>query len=164
MRQDFDNNEESRTAVRTQSHHQPLSSSDIFPAFAYSIPGGNRRIAEFDLQAGKYFPVTGSEDAVVADVDEAVREDMLGIAPHELHPADGHLLDLAVIAVVLILEGDILVIHGKDARVSDGHAVGIAGEILQRALRSADRTLCIDHPRLGKALGPNCTRDFSDRG
>ena len=121
-------------------------------------------MAELDLQASKHFPVTGSEDTVVADVDEAEREDVLGIATHELHPGKGYLLDLAVVTVVLILKGDILVIHREDARVSDGHAVGIAGEILQRALRSADRALRIDHPRLGKALGPNCTRDFPDRG
>ena len=148
MREDFDNNKESSTAVRTLSHNQTLSSSDIFPAFASAIPGGNGRMAELDLQAGKHFPVTGSEDTVVADVDEAEREDVLGIATHELHPGKGYLLDLAVVTVVLILKGDILVIHREDARVSDGHAVGIAGEILQRALRSADRTLRIDHPRL----------------
>lgn len=73
---------------------------------------------------------------------------MLGVATHELHPGKGHLFDLTVITVVLILKGDGLVIHYKDARVPDCHAVGISGEILQRAFRSADRALRIDHPRL----------------
>ena len=39
----------------------------------------------------------------MADVDKAVREDVLGIASHELHPGKGYLLDLAFVTVVLIL-------------------------------------------------------------
>ena len=100
----------------------------------------------------------------MADVDEAVRKDVLGVAPHELHPVKGHGLFLAAVAVVLVFEGDALVINGEDAPVTDGDAVGVAGEVLQRALRPTDRALGIDYPRLGEASLPDIIRDGLDCG
>ena len=160
MRYDIYDNEDAHPAVRAESHHQTTSGRDVLPALAAAMRGRYRWIAQFHLQGGEQIPVAGGEDAVVADVDEAVREDVLGVATHELHAVEGHLLDLAAVAVVLILEGDALVIHGEGARVPDGDAVGVAGEVLQGALRTADRALGIDHPGLGEASGTDRIRQL----
>ena len=152
MRDDFYDDEDPHAAVRAEAHHQAACCRDVFPAFTGTVPGSHGRVAQLHLQSRQHLPVAGGQDAVVTDVDEAVREDVLGVAPYELHTAEGHLLDLAVIAVVLILEGDAVITHGADAPVPDGHAVGVAGEVLQRALRPADRRFGIDHPGLGEAF------------
>src|ERR1700722_17262853 len=48
--------------------------------------------------------------------------------------------------VVLPLEGDALVIEREQAAVGDGDPVGVAGEIAQHLLRTAEGALAIDHP------------------
>ena len=161
--QGLDYNEKAHSAVRAESHHKAPCGGDVLPHPAAAVQRHRKRSLQ-SLQSGQHGPVAGSEEAVVPDVDEAVREDVLGVAPHELHPVKCHLLDLAAVPVVLVLEGDAPVADGEDAPVADGHAVGVACKVLQRTFRSADRGLRIHHPRLGEALGADLVRDVRDGG
>lgn len=147
-----------------ESHHEALGGGDVLPALTSPVPGGDRRGAQLRLQSGQHLPVAGGENAVVADMDEAVREDVPGVAPHELHPAERHGLVAAPVLVVLVLEGDRPLIDGEDAPVSDGNAVGVAREVLQRAFGTADRRLGIDHPGLREASGADWRRDLLHGG
>ena len=49
-------------------------------------------------------------------------------------------------AVVLPFEGDASLVAGDQAAVGDGHAVGIARQIGQHRLGSAERALAVDDP------------------
>jgi len=49
-------------------------------------------------------------------------------------------------AVVLPLEGDDLVVAGDEARVGDGHTVGIPGQIFEHGAGTGKRRPGIDHP------------------
>ena len=91
------------TAVRAETHDQATRSRNVLPALSAPVLHRHRRIAQFNLQGGQCLAVAGGEDVVEADVDEAVRKDVLGVAPHELHPVKGHGLFLAAVAVVLVL-------------------------------------------------------------
>ena len=57
-------------------------------------------------------------------------------------------LELVAVAVVLPLEGDHAVFQFEDAPVGDGDAVGVAAEILQDVLGSAEGGFGVDHPFL----------------
>ncbi len=69
-------------------------------------------------------------------------------ASDELRYRQGHgLVSLASLgAVVLPLEGDLLVVEGDETAVGDGDAVGVAGEIGEHGLGSGEGTLGVDHP------------------
>ena len=77
---------------------------------------------------------------------EAVRQGVEQEAADELVGVEGHDLRLAVVAIVLPAEGDVIVGHGDQPRIGDGDAVGVATEIGQHLLRPAERRLCIDDP------------------
>jgi hypothetical protein len=65
----------------------------------------------------------------VADAVEALGQDVHEEASDELRYRQGHgLVSLAALgAVVLPLEGDLVVVEGDEAAVGDGDAVGISG-------------------------------------
>ena len=67
-------------------------------------------------------------------------------AAKELVDIEGkELLGIAV-CVVAIAERDAFAVEGDDARVADGDAVGVVGEIPENLLRSAEGRLAVDDP------------------
>jgi hypothetical protein len=88
------------------------------------------------------------QEAVVANALKTGRHGVLEETADELLGGEGHHLGLVAIAIILPFEGDLAVFQSQEAPVGDGHAVGIAAEILQHVLRSAKRRLSVDHPLL----------------
>src|ERR1700674_3544510 len=88
------------------------------------------------------------EQAVMADAMEAVWQHMDEEAADELAGRERHGLEALapVTAVILPLEGDAVAVAGDQPAVGDGDAVGIARQIGEHRLRSAERFLGIDHP------------------
>ncbi len=88
------------------------------------------------------------EQAVVADAVEAFWRHVDQESADELVRAERHaFVSIAALdAVVLPLEGDAVLIEGDQAAVGDGDAVGIARQIGQHRLGSAERALCVDDP------------------
>ena len=88
------------------------------------------------------------EQAVVADAVKALGQDVEQEAPDELVGAERHdLLPFGTgAAVVLVAEGHPGLVEVEEAAVRDGDAVGVAGEIGQHGLRSAEGALGIDDP------------------
>ena len=66
----------------------------------------------------------------------------------EVRGGDGHHLGLASVTIIFPLEGDLAVLQGQQPAIGDGHAMGVAAEILQHVLRSAKGGLGVDHPFL----------------
>jgi len=86
------------------------------------------------------------EQAVVADAVQAFWHHGNEEAADELEGLERHVL-VAIApldAVVLPPEGDALLVAGDQAAVGDGDAVGVARQIVQQRLRSAERTLGVD--------------------
>ena len=92
--------------------------------------------------------LTAGEQAIVADAVEACGQHVHEKAADELVGGERHhLIAFAPFEpVVLPLEGDALVIEREQAAVGDGDPVGVAGEIAQHLLRTAEGALAIDHP------------------
>jgi len=86
------------------------------------------------------------EEAVVADAMEAVGEGMQQEAADELVDLQGHDLGLVVMAIIFPAEGDLIVVDIDEAAVGDGDAMGVAPEIGQDLLWTAERRLGIDDP------------------
>ncbi len=88
------------------------------------------------------------EQAVVADAVEALGQHVDEEAADELVRCERHgLVALVPFApVVLVLEGDAVVVEGDEAAVGDGDAVGVAGEIGEYGLGSGEGALGVDDP------------------
>ena len=88
------------------------------------------------------------EQAVVADAVQAFWQHVDEEAADELVGGERHGL-VSIVSldpVILPLEGDASLVEGDQTAVGDGHAVGVARQIGQHRLRSAERTLCVDDP------------------
>ena len=103
---------------------------------------------QLSLQCSKDLAVAGSQYSVVTDMNEAVWEDVLGIASDELDTFQCHGLVLATVLVVFILKGDLIIRDFLYASVTDSNSVGIPCKILQCAFGTADRRFGIYHPWL----------------
>src|SRR5215471_7157288 len=117
-------------------------------------PGGLRQqenIPEVAQQLARGMP-----QAVIADLVEAGRQDVLEEAPDELVAGHG-LRALAVGGAVLVAIGHRGVVDGQDAVVGDGDAEGVAGEIVERCLLSLAPWRDVndpgDLPDMGRQVG-----------
>jgi len=95
------------------------------------------------LQSGS---LLGPEEAIVADLLEAVGQDMLQKAADELRGREGGEF-LSFGLAILITKSDLAVLEFEDPVVAEGHAEDIGGEIFQGGLAAADR-LTINDPIL----------------
>lgn len=120
-----------------------------------SLGERNRTIADQftrTSQAGRADAI--AHEPVVADADEPGWEDVKQEAAKELVGIENHdpVGDRAG-GRVAITKGDVLAIEGDDARVADGNAVRVVGQIGEHLRRSAKWRLCVDDPLSGLDLG-----------
>ena len=78
-------------------------------------------------------PLSGTEQAVVTDLDEAWWEDVLEEAPDELFSVEGATLEL-VSGRVLVSESDLAIMKVAEAVVTEGHAKDVRRKILEGLL------------------------------
>ena len=88
--------------------------------------------------------MSGTEQAVVTHLDEAVGEHVLQEAADELSGRDSAVFEL-VSGRLFVSESDVAVCQLGEAVVADGNAKDIRGEILESLLTRADR-FGVDHP------------------
>src|ERR1700722_7397779 len=83
------------------------------------------------------------EQAIVSDAVEAVRQNVDEEAADELVGGERHRLvaGAAVGTIILVPEGDAVLVEGDEPAVGDGDAVGIARQISEHRLGSAERRL-----------------------
>jgi hypothetical protein len=105
-------------------------------------PGGQQLAAKFHL-AGT---MAVGQKAVIADALKTRGQSVLQEAADELVGGHGHHPIFCAITIILPAEGDLAVFHSQQALVGNGHAMGIAGEVLDDVLRSAEGSLGVDDP------------------
>jgi len=86
----------------------------------------------------KLGPLPGAEEAVVAQLGEAVGQDMLKEAADELRGRQGGDL-LGFGLAVLVSKGDLAVFKFEDAIVAEGYPKEIRGQIFEHGLSAAGR-------------------------
>ncbi len=86
--------------------------------------------------------MTGGVKSVVANLDEARRQDVLHEAREQLVSRHGDR------PPVLGAEGDAAFVHRDEALVGDADAVGVAAEVANDLLGSTEGTLGVDDPGL----------------
>ena len=92
--------------------------------------------------------VAVGEQAVMANLDEARRQDVETEAAQELLQRESHRAALAAVGVVFVPEGDRVVgkIQSFQAAVGDGDPVRVAAQVRQDDLRSRKRAFGVDDP------------------
>ena len=82
--------------------------------------------------------------------DEAAGQNVEKEASQELLRGKRHRSLLAAVGIILPAESDLIIVERHEAVIGDGHAMGVAGEVTDDLLRSAERWFGIDHPVLAK--------------
>ena len=90
------------------------------------------------------------EETEEADTDETARERVQQKAPQELLGGECHQTSFAAVDIILPAEGDLAVRESDQPVVGDGDPVGVAGEIMEHMLRSAEGRLGVDNPVLAE--------------
>jgi len=100
--------------------------------------------AEHQAREGECLALGGMVQSEVADLDEALGQDMLEEAAEELGRVECAGA-LALLLAVAVAEADGVIIGLGDGGVGEGDAVEVAGEIAQRLVAGADG-LGVDNP------------------
>jgi hypothetical protein len=82
----------------------------------------------------------------VANADEAGGKHVEEEAAQELLHRQSHQALLVTVPGVSPAEGDLVVLKGEQTVIGDGHAVGVAAEITENLLGTAEGRLTVDHP------------------
>ena len=61
---------------------------------------------------------------------------------------EGHLAFLLAVGVVLLEEGDTVILKGQQAMIGDGDAMGVASQVAEHAVESSERGFGINDPIL----------------
>jgi len=88
------------------------------------------------------------EESEMTDAHQATGQNLQQEAAQELMGGNGHDLLLAAVGIVPPAEGDAVVFKSDEPMVGDGHAMGVAGQVVEVMLRPAERRLGVDHPVL----------------
>ena len=82
----------------------------------------------------------------MADAHESAGDGVQEEATEELRPVQRHGARSVAVGVILVAEGDGLVIHRHQSAIGDGDAVRVTREVLENLLGSAEGRLGVDHP------------------
>ena len=92
------------------------------------------------------------QEADMAHALQAMGNDVQEKAADELVGFQGHGLHAIALASVAVGKVHLAILHIDEAVIGDGHAVGVAAEIVEDVPRSCQRSLGIDDPLLGIEL------------
>lgn len=104
------------------------------------------------LYAAQLLAVAGRENAIVTYSDKVIRQDMKRQQIKERIDVHGHDSVLAPLFVHLVVIGDMSVCNIEYSGIGDGHAIGIAPDVLEHLTDAFGRWLGIYDPRLCKAF------------
>ena len=85
-----------------------------------------------------------SQEAEKADADKAAGQDVEQEAAQELLRIERHHSLLITVGIILPAESNLVTVEGHEAMVGDGYAMGIAGEIAEHMMGTAERWLGVD--------------------
>ena len=93
------------------------------------------------------------QEAEVPQPVEAVRGDVQHQAPQEFHGLERQGAQAVAALVILVAEGHLAVLQGHEPVVGDGHAMGIAGQVLEDVLGVLEGLFRVDDPLLVAHVG-----------
>jgi hypothetical protein len=83
-----------------------------------------------------------------ADADKAAGQDVEQEAAQELLRGERHHSLLIPVGIILPAETNLVMLEGREAMIGDGYTMGIAGEIAEYMVRTAEGGLGVDDPVL----------------
>jgi hypothetical protein len=83
-----------------------------------------------------------------ADADKATRQNVEQEAAQELLRIERHPSFLIPVGIILPAESNLVMFESHEAMVGDGHAMGVAGEIAEHMMGTAEGGLGVDDPVL----------------
>src|ERR1700730_13625136 len=83
-----------------------------------------------------------------ADADKAARQDVEQETAQELLRTERRHSLLISVGIILPVESNLVVLKGHEAMVGEGHAMGVAGEIAEHMMGTAEGRLGVDNPVL----------------
>jgi hypothetical protein len=92
-------------------------------------------------------PAIGQE-AETADADKAAGQDVEQEAAQELLRTECHHSLLITVGIIFPAESNLVMFESHEAVVGDGYAMGVAGEIAEHMMGTAERWLGVDDPVL----------------
>ena len=138
--------------------HYDLDYFDSTPAYraAPATQAYGRRRQRFGRFGSQQLPAlrralataTVGHPSVIADPHQPFRQHVQQKPPDEFGGVQCHLALLAAVRVIFPAEGDLAVLQTDQPVIGDGHAMGVARQIVQHMLRSAERLADIDHPAM----------------
>jgi hypothetical protein len=88
------------------------------------------------------------EEPKRADADQAAGQDVEQEAAQELLRIERHHSLLVPVGIILPTESNLVMFESHEAVVGDGHAMGVAGEITQHMMGTAEGWFGVDDPVL----------------
>jgi hypothetical protein len=85
-----------------------------------------------------------SQEAERADADKAAGQDVEQEAAQELLRIERHHSLLISVGIILPAESNLVMLESHEAMVGDGYTMGIAGEIAEHMMGTAERGLGVD--------------------
>jgi hypothetical protein len=109
---------------------------------------GSRQSEQLARVRNVFGSVAVGEQPIVSDAMEARRQHVDQEAPDELVSRQRHRLVAggALDPIVLVLEGDAVLVGGHQLVIGDRDAVGVARQIAQHLAGPGERLLRVDHP------------------
>ncbi|MGC1648826.1 MAG: hypothetical protein WA741_23655 [Candidatus Sulfotelmatobacter sp.] len=83
-----------------------------------------------------------------ADADKAAGQDVEQEAAQELLRTERHHSLLITVGIILPTESHLVMLESQEAVVGDGHAMGVAGEIAEHMMGTAEGRFGVDDPVL----------------
>lgn len=84
------------------------------------------------------------------DTDKAAGKNVQQETSQELLRGERHHPLLITVGIIFPAEGNLVALEGHQTVVSNGHPMGVAGEIAQHMMGTAERRLGIDDPVLSE--------------
>ena len=100
--------------------------------------------------AGEWHAAGLARKPKLPNADEAFRKHVQQEATSKLIERQGHQLLLVVVSRVAPTKGDLLVGTRYESMVGDGHAMGVAAQILEHILGATEGRFGVDHPVLSE--------------
>jgi len=120
---------------------------EFLPGLFFMLPG-TINAEEFFAQDQLCRAVSVTQDAIMPDFHETIREDMQEKATDKLGSIQGHQLQGIVITAIPILEGDLVSFHRDQPVIGNGHPMRVSPQIVHDSFSAGKGWLAVHHPLL----------------
>jgi hypothetical protein len=115
-----------------------------------------RGLEELPAKSKRLTAIAVGEQTEVADLDKAGGQNVKQEATDELNRIKAHDLDAVVVSGVAPFKTNLSVVQVQEPAIGDGDTMGVAGQVLEHMLGTAEGWLGIDDPFLVAQRGEHC--------